>query len=138
MARLLRPPLPSKSSFWHEVLLVDEEQAGTDGPEFARALVAEGIRAGAPVSWNALNWPLFQRLNQDSHAFPTYCPPSLEKGRFDPARCPNASAAARRSVRLHPDEFCTEEDIQDTVQAMRKVARWYRGQRGTLSERAQR
>jgi dTDP-4-amino-4,6-dideoxygalactose transaminase len=124
--RLLRPPSHSRSSYWYGILLIDEDQAGVDGPGFAQALAAEGLRASAPVSRNVLNWPLFQRLNEDPRAFPTYCPPALEAGRFDPTSCPHANAMAQRSVHVHLDEFSTEEDLQDTVRAIRKVTRWYR------------
>ena len=44
---LLRPPSHCKSSYWYGVLLVDRNEAGIDGPGFAKALAAEGIRASA-------------------------------------------------------------------------------------------
>jgi len=124
--KLLRPPPHSKSSYWGGVLLIDRDEACVDGLEFAKALAAEGIRAGAPALRNVLNWPLFQKLNQAPQAFPTYCPPSLEKGQFEPASCPNAIETAHRSVRVHLDEFTTAEDIRNTVRAIRKVVHWYR------------
>ncbi|MDH7569607.1 MAG: DegT/DnrJ/EryC1/StrS family aminotransferase [Armatimonadota bacterium] len=122
---LLRPPSGSRSSYWHGVLLVEEESAGIDGPGFARALAAEGIRAGAPVSRYLLDWPLFRKLNENPHAFPTYIPPGLQAGRFHRESCPNAIATLRRSVRVHLDEFCTDQDIEETIAAIRKVARHY-------------
>jgi len=124
--RMLRPPAGSKASYWHGVLLVDKEKAGTDGPGFARALAAEGISAGAPVSRNLLEWPLFRKLNEEPKAFPTYIPPGLEKGRFAADRCPNANAMAARSVRVHLNEYCTDEDMEETIRAVRKVAEAYR------------
>lgn len=125
--RLLRPPAGSKSSYWHGVLLVDKKKAGVEGPEFARALSAEGISASCPVSRNLLDWPLFRKLNEDPRAFPTYIAPGLEKGRFALESCPNVLALATRSVRVHLNEFCTDQDIDETARAIRKVARWYRG-----------
>lgn len=122
---LVRPPAHSRSTYWFGLLLVDREVAGVDGPGFARALAAEGIRAGSPVSRYLLQWPLFQRLNEDPRAFPTYIAPGLKKGRFRPESCPNALAMATRSVRVHLDEFCTDADVEDTIRAIRKVARWY-------------
>lgn len=123
--KLLRPPSHSKSSYWYGVLLVDREEAGLDGPGFAKALAAEGISAWSPVSRNVLTWPLFQKLNENPRAFPTYCPPGLRKGRFDPASCPNANDIVHRSVSLRLDEFSTDRDIGDTIRAIRKVCRWY-------------
>ncbi|MBI3946039.1 MAG: DegT/DnrJ/EryC1/StrS family aminotransferase [Armatimonadetes bacterium] len=123
--RLVRPPAPSKASYWHGVLLIEPEHAGVDAAGFARALAAEGISAGAPVSRNILAWPLFQKLDADPRAFPTYIPPGLEKGRFDPESCPNANAMAVRSVRVRLDQFSTDADIQETIRAIRKVAAWY-------------
>lgn len=124
--RLVRPPAHSKSTYWYGVLLVDEDEAGVDGPGFARALAAEGINAGAPVSRNVLHWPLFQRLNANPKAFPLYRPPGLRKGRFPLDRCPNATGMADRTVRVSLDEFTTAADIRDTIRAIRKVAGWYR------------
>jgi dTDP-4-amino-4,6-dideoxygalactose transaminase len=121
----LRPPSHSKSSYWGFVLLIDQDEAGVDGPGFAEALAAEGISAGAPALGNALNWPLFQKLNQNPQEFPNYRPIFLEKGQFDPANRPNTMEMAHRSVRMRLDEFCTAEDVQDTVRAIHKVARWY-------------
>lgn len=124
--RQLRPPAHSKSAYWHGVLLVDREEAGVDGPGFARALAAEGISASAPVSRYLLEWPLFQKLNENPKAFPTYIAPGLEKGRYELSSCPNAVALAKRSVRVHFNEFSTDADIDETIRAIRKVARWYR------------
>lgn len=127
--KLLQPPPHSKSSYWYGVLLVDCDEAGIDGPGFARALAAEGVSAGAPVSRNILHWPLFRKLNENPTVFPTYCPPSLDKGRFDAASCPNANAMAQRTVRVHLNEYTTAGDMHDTIRAIQKVARWYREQR---------
>ena len=124
--KFLRPPSHSKSSYWGGVLVIDRDEAGIDGPGFAKALVAEGIGAGAPALGNALNWPLFQKLNQNPQAFPNYRSPSLGKGRFDSASCPNVIEMEHRSVRIRLNEFCTAEDIHDMAQAIRKVAQWYR------------
>ncbi len=132
--RLLRPPAHSKASYWHGVLFVDRAEAGVDGPTFARALAAEGIGAGPGVSRNILTWPLFRKLNDDPRCFRTYSPPGLTKGRFDAASCPNASAAAGRTVRLHLDSFTTAGDIRDTFRAIRKVAHWY-GSAGDCGQR---
>ena len=122
---ILRPPSHSKCSYWHCALFIDQAKAGVDAAGFAKALAAEGIRAGAGVGRNVLSWPLFQRLNENAKAFPTYIAPGLKKGQFALDRCPNANAAAHRTVRVHLDEFSTAEDIRDTVRAIRKVSRWY-------------
>ena len=122
---LLRPPAPAKSSYWAGVLIIDAGRAGVDGPGFARALAAEGISAGAPVQRNVLDWPLFGTLNENPRAFPTYIAPGLPAGRFDPADRPHAVAMARRAIRVHLDDFSTDEDIRQTAAAIRKVARWY-------------
>jgi len=123
---LLRPPDHSKSSYWHGALFVDREEAGVDGPGFARALAAEGIQAGGPVSRNILDWPLFRKLNENPRAFPTYCPPRLRKGRFNAASCPDANGTMTRTVQFRLNEFCTMRDVRDTARAVRKVADWYR------------
>lgn len=123
--RLLRPPAHSKCTYWGAILLIEREKAGVDGPGFAKALAAEGISAGSPGVRSILGWPIFQKLNANPHAFPTYIAPGLKKGQFDLARCPNAQNMATRTVRVHLNEFCTAQDMRQTVQAIRKVARWY-------------
>jgi dTDP-4-amino-4,6-dideoxygalactose transaminase len=123
--RLVRPPAHSKCTYWGAVFIVDPELVGIDGIGFAKALSAEGIRAGAPAMRMVLTWPLFQKLNENPKTFPTYYAPGLRKGQFGPSRCPNAVALLQRSVRVHLDEFCTARDVRDTVRGIRKVARWY-------------
>ncbi len=123
--RLLRPPAHSKCTYWGAVLFIDPAEAGVDGAGFARALAAEGVRAGQPVQGFVLQWPLFRALNENPSAFPTYIPPGLAPGRFDPGQCPNAQAMRTRAVRVHLDEFCTEQDIDETAHAIRKVAAHY-------------
>jgi len=122
---LLRPPAHSKCTYWGAVLFVDAAAAGVDGTGFAKALAAEGISAGQPVQGFVLQWPLFRTLNEKPTAFRTYIPPGLTQGRFDPAQCPNALAMRTRAVRLHLDNFCTEQDIDETICAIRKVAAHY-------------
>ena len=60
-------------------------------------------------------------MNEDPRAFP-YIAPGLEKGRFALENCPNVLALATRSVRVHLNEFCTDQDIDETARAIRKVA----------------
>ena len=122
---LLRPPAHSKCTYWGAVLFVDPAEAGIDGTGFAKALAAEGLSAGQPVQGFVLQWPLFRTLHENPTAFPTYIPPGLGQGRFDPAQCPHAQAMRSRAVRLHLDNFCTEQDIEDTACAVRKVAAHY-------------
>lgn len=125
--QFLRPPTHSRSSYWYGVLLIDPMQAGIDAPGFAQALNAEGISAWSPVARNVLTWPLFEQLNRNPKAFPTYIAPGLKKGQFAPNRCPNANASHRRSLCVALNEFCTDRDIRETVRAIRKVAKWYGG-----------
>lgn len=126
----VRPPSHSKSSYWYGMAVIDKEKAGVDGAGFAKALAAEGISAGCPVSRNVLAWPLFRKLNANTRSFATYRAPGLKKGLFDADRCPNADAMAARSVRIHLNEFCTDEDMEDTIRGMQKVAAWYQEREG--------
>ena len=122
---LLRPPAHSKSSYWGAVLFVDATAAGVDGTGFAKALAAEGISAGQPVQGFVLQWPLFRTLNENPTAFRTYIPPGLTKGRFEPSQCPNAQGMRTRAVRLHLDNFCTDQDIDETIWRVRKSGGHY-------------
>lgn len=126
---LLRPPSHGKCTYWGAVLFIEPSLAGVDGTGFCKALAAEGISAGQPVQGFVLQWPLFKTLNENPKAFRTYIAPGLTAGRFDVDQCPNAQAQRTRAIRLYLDNFCTDQDVEETIQAVRKVAAYYAAQR---------
>lgn len=125
---VLRPPAPGKSSYWRGVLRYDPEVVGVPVAQFNEALLAEGIATGAANVRCVLDWPLFKTLNENPNAFAHYRAPGLEPGMFALDRCPNAAQLVERTFQVQFSEFCTDEDIEQTGEAINKV---YHGLRAT-------
>lgn len=123
--RLQEPPTHSESSYWYGMLLVDAEKSGLDASTWIDALVAEGIESGRANVRNVMEWPLFQKLNEDPEAFPGYRPPGLMAGRFHLESCPHAAALASRAIRVPLNEFVTDEDMREIGAAIHKISQWY-------------
>ncbi len=126
----LHPPDHSKSSYWRGVIRYDPDVVGLPVETFTEALSAEGIPAGAANARCIISWPLFQTLNKDPNAFSTYRAPGLKPGMFELSRCPNAAKLLERSFQVHISEFCTDQDMQQTAEAITKV---YHGLRAEAS-----
>ena len=91
------------------------------GPKVKTTPYGTGEKHDADVEAEALR----ARLN--AGPLPLAKGPSvMELRRFDIASCPRATDMASRSVRVHLNEFVTDQDVRHTVLAVQKVARWYR------------
>lgn len=122
---MLRSPMEGMCTYWHGLLILDPEVVGVDAKMFADALRAEGIGPTAANIRNIMRWPLFDRLNDEPNAFDNYRPPGLAPGRFAPDSCPTADALMTRGVRFRINEFMTDTDVDQTIEAVRKVATYY-------------
>ncbi|GGD47329.1 DegT/DnrJ/EryC1/StrS family aminotransferase [Paenibacillus nasutitermitis] len=113
----------SESSYWFYMLRVDETQLSCTRDEFAEALSAEGISCGAGyISQPVYMQPMFQKKQayKGSH-FPF----DLSDCSYDEGLCPNAEEILKSGVRLPVNEFFTEDDVEDMIQGIRKVALYY-------------
>jgi len=117
----------SESSYWFYMLRVDENKLNVSRNTFADALAAEGIPCGKgyiprPVYRSRLfrekavysnfNWP---------EDFPQYGEPV----EYPEGLCPVAEEVLQTAVLLRINEFFTEQDIEDTIRAIRKVAMYF-------------
>jgi dTDP-4-amino-4,6-dideoxygalactose transaminase len=117
-----------KSSYWHGVIHYDPDQVGVSNDKFIEAVAAEGILCYQSSARCILDWPLFRKLNEDPQAFAHYRAPGLTKGMFELDRCPNATRMAQRTIQVHLWEWHTNEDMEQTAAALRKVSRHFQKQ----------
>ena len=103
-----------KSSYWFYMLRVDESVIGCDRNTFAQALRAEGLSAGAGyIEKPVYLTELFTRMGRP----------------YVPGLCPVAEEILTTAIRLPINEFHTDQDIEETGVAIRKVALYYAGQK---------
>jgi len=114
-------------TYWFYWLRVDAKIRD----EFARALAAEGVPAGA--GYIAKPVYLYDVLREkktygDSHFPYGYAPfrdPENEM-EYCEGLCPAAEQALREMIRIPLNEFWTEQDVRDAARAIHKVAEHYR------------
>lgn len=112
------------SSFWFTGFRVDEKTLGISAGDFVKALQAEGIETNLGY-FNLLECDLF--LKRQGYRGTTF-PFDFPDGRvyeYKPEDCPNASLFMRTFVKLPVNEFHTDEDIEETIQAIKKVVNHY-------------
>ncbi len=119
-----------ESSWWFYLMRVNEEELGVSRVEFAEALRAEGIVAQAGYIPSCVyQYDLFKNRN----AYPgTHYPFDGTHGNpieYKDGDCPNAEAILATCVKLNINEFHTEQDLQDTINAIRKVCAYYQSKK---------
>ena len=124
--RLMADPPGCESAYWFFFFRLDVDKLRVDKNTFVEALAAEGIPA-AP-SYRAI--PVEMAWYRDRAVFGSSRLPwssPLYKG--DPDQkypVPNAEAANESLFIMPMHENCTDREIQDTVDALKKVERAYR------------
>jgi dTDP-4-amino-4,6-dideoxygalactose transaminase len=110
--------------YWFYPLRVVDAEAGASAIEFAKALGAEGIPAGAGY----IDKPIFlydiirgKQVYGGSH-FPWDHQTSGHAVRYDPGECPGCEQALAEMVVLPCNERFTLDDARDIGTAVRKVA----------------
>ncbi|MCZ7649326.1 MAG: DegT/DnrJ/EryC1/StrS family aminotransferase [Planctomycetota bacterium] len=109
-----------RGSFWFYMLRMDENVLGPRAA-FVEALQAEGLNASAgyiPKPVYLYEFFLKRRGFGDSD-FPFNLAPHL---RYEPGLCPNAEAILADAVRLAVRESFSEDDLEQTLAGIRKVA----------------
>jgi perosamine synthetase len=110
-------------SYWFYMLRVAEEALSCSRNEFSEALKAEGIPNQAGYIPEVVYMqPLFQ--NRQAYLNSTF-PFDLSTASYHRGSCPNAEQILQTAVRLPISEFYTEKDIDETAEAIRKVAAYY-------------
>lgn len=120
----------AECSWWFYLLRVNEEELGVSRQEFVDALRAEGIVAQAGYIPSCVyQYDLFKNRN----AYPgTHYPFDGTHGNpieYKDGDCPNAEAILDTCVKLNINEFHTEQDLQDTINAIRKVCAYYQSKK---------
>jgi dTDP-4-amino-4,6-dideoxygalactose transaminase len=110
--------------YWYYGMVVEEDAPFTAG-QFAKALSAEGIPAGA----HYIGKPIFLcheavrkgKIYGDSDC-PFGCKHTSAKVEYVEGLCPVAESVLSRLVTMSIHEFMSEEDIRDIARAVRKVS----------------
>ncbi|MEA4889375.1 MAG: DegT/DnrJ/EryC1/StrS family aminotransferase [Clostridiaceae bacterium] len=116
-----------ESSYWFYMLRVDEKKAGVNRDTFSEALNAEGIPSSAGyIPTCVYEYDLFQNKNAfDGTHVPFDSPYYGKEVDYHKGLCPVAEEILETAVRLNVNEFYTDQDLADTIAAIRKVATYY-------------
>lgn len=111
------------ATYWFYMLTLDLDQLTCTREEFSKALAAEGIpnQAGYIPQVVYMN-PLFQ--HREAYLGSQF-PFDLTGIKYEEGLCPNAENILKTAIRMPINEFFTEEDIDDVIAGIRKVAAWY-------------
>ncbi|NOY79123.1 MAG: DegT/DnrJ/EryC1/StrS family aminotransferase [Calditrichaeota bacterium] len=121
----------SESSYWFYMFRVDEERLNISRNTFADALEAEGI----PCGKGYIPRPVYRsRLLREKAIYPHFnwpedFPQYGEPVEYPEGLCPVAEEVLRTAVLLRLNEFFTEQDIEDTIRAIRKVTAYFAGEK---------
>lgn len=115
------------SSYWFYMLRIDEQELGATRAEFVEALRAEGV----PCTEGYITRPVYcydvlaKRQVLRNSGFPL--DPVFHEGTpsYGPGLCPVAEEVLSTACRLPINEFYTDQDIEDMIEAIRKVALYF-------------
>ncbi|HXF64870.1 MAG TPA: DegT/DnrJ/EryC1/StrS family aminotransferase, partial [Caldilineaceae bacterium] len=112
-------------SWWFYMLRVRPDELGADADEFAAALQAEGLRASAHYIGHCIyEYPIFVEHSAFERGEHAYMRRDYGKG-----LCPQAEAILETCVMLAIHQAYTETDLAETVQGVRRVAKWFADRR---------
>ena len=117
----------SESSYWFYMIRVDEKELRATRAEFAEALAAEGIMAYAGyIPCCVYQYDMFKNKTVYPHggAYP-FDGTHGTAVEYKDGDCPVAEEILRTCVKMVVNEFHTEEDLLDTVKAVKKVAEYF-------------
>ncbi len=116
-------------SWWFYMLRVDEAKLGTTRGEFVKALQAEGVPAfEGYIPSCVYQYDMFK--NRTVYPGDTRYPFDGVHGEpisYNDGDCPVAEEALKTCVKLQVNEFYTEQDLEETIAAIRKVCAYYKG-----------
>ncbi|RLF24053.1 MAG: DegT/DnrJ/EryC1/StrS aminotransferase [Thermoprotei archaeon] len=118
---------PYGKHVWHlyEVLL-DLGMFKVDRDQFVKAVAAENVPVGIAYPSVLYLEPLFQRFMGHGKGCPWRCPLYRGEVKYYKGLCPVAEYVAERCFTLRTDPSMTEDIIEDTVKAIRKVVNAYK------------
>ncbi|MEN6356172.1 MAG: DegT/DnrJ/EryC1/StrS family aminotransferase [Armatimonadota bacterium] len=108
-------------SWWFFMFRIDQNALKADADEFAKALQAEGLGAGAHyIAQCVYEYPLFADHSAFDHGDHPFARVSYCKG-----MCPVAESVLDTAITLPVNENFTDKDLEETVEAVVKVAGWF-------------
>jgi len=113
-------------SFWFLPLFVDLDKIRVSLDEFAEALRAEGIPVGSRYTGAPMYEYIFirERNSYGNSQCPWNCPLYGRQIEYS-GSCPRAKDALNRVLTLPLHESCTEKEVEDVAEALRKVEKSY-------------
>lgn len=117
----------NECSYWFYMLRIDEREAGVPREVFCEALRAEGVNCSAGyIPACVYEYDLFR--NKSAYEG-TDCPFGCRlHGRaieYKTGICPVSEEILATAVKLPVSEFYTEQDLEETVEAIKKVSEYY-------------
>lgn len=110
-------------TYWFYMLRLKQEELTCTREEFSKALEAEGIpNQPGYIPTVVYRQPLFQnRQAYPNSSFPF----DLSDVSYEPGLCPNAELILMTALRIGISEFHTDQDVEDIIRGIQKVARYY-------------
>lgn len=110
----------NECTYWFYMMTLDESQLTCTRKEFSEALAAEGIPNQAGYIANVMYLqPMFVKRQA---YLGSHFPFDLSDISYSEGDCPNAENILKTAIRFSVNEFFTEQDIEDIIAAIRKVA----------------
>jgi len=124
------PTIPKgyKHSYWLYPVKIDPSAFKVSLNEFVKALVAEGIPAGAGYTGIPLYMTSIftEKKGYGGTGCPWTCPYYGREITYKKGLCPKTEDLLSKLITLPCNEYFTDEDIEDIATAIRKVAEYYR------------
>lgn len=119
----------NESSYWFYMMRLNAEEAGVDGQTFVNALNAECPGIGASKGYIptcVYQYQMFQNKSafRGTHA-PWDSPYYGGSVSYAKGLCPVAEEILETAVKFGVSEFYTDQDVDDMIAAIRKVAAYY-------------
>jgi len=115
------------ATYWYYLIGLDPEVLGVDAETFGRAMNAEGIAGSGRFYMEPVHLA-YSYLKGKSAFFHSRYPFDIGRKEvsYERGTCPNAEALLDRVYYFPLNEWLTEREIDDTIEAVRKVAARYR------------
>ncbi len=117
----------NSSSYWFYMMRINSEEMNADSSEFAAALTAEGVPAQQGyIPMCIYEYNLFK--NKQGYKGTNSPFDSKYYGKeisYTKGMCPTAEAVLETAVKFAINEFYSEKDIDDIINAIKKVAAYY-------------
>lgn len=116
-------PEGNKSSYWFYMFRIDEDEVGVSRDEFSKALSAEGIpNQPGYIPTCIYEYEIFKQKSTHPN---THIPLHMRNLEYHTGMCPVAEAILKTSIMLNVNEFYTDQDLDDTIKAIKKVSNYY-------------